>query len=457
MDNRIENEAISESASPPRRNFYRVDPVLHRAFLVVLLFAMAFSSLVGAEAQEKIYWIEAAEIFSVNKDGSGTVQQLVGGLSIGYSIAVDEAAGKLYWADRTTNKISRSDIDGSNVEDLYTFPSDRPFTLALDVAAGDLYFASPDSDTINRAKMDGSAAPVVIYDANDASAAPNNTNSGNPGIRDVRGIALDVAAGMIYWTDRGTGADRVVRGTMDGTMVPQLLYTQGSGSAQMVALDIDAGMLYWTNSGRSQIERGKMDGSGSRESIYTNSSGSGGSVVGLVVDAPNGDLYWTSVTSDDIRRGKLEGANAVDGTPVVVRSGLANPWALAIATSGAFPPVVDEAPNITLTGTDPYDVECGIAYIDLGASAIDDLDGDISVSIVVDSSNVNTSALGSYTVTYDVTDSGGNAAVQVTRTVTVSDTTPPVIALSGSASEVLECGVDVYAELGASADAPNSA
>ena len=74
MDNRIENEAISESASPPRRNFYRVDPVLHRAFLVVLLFAMAFSSLVGAEAQEKIYWIEAAEIFSVNKDGSGTVQ-----------------------------------------------------------------------------------------------------------------------------------------------------------------------------------------------------------------------------------------------------------------------------------------------------------------------------------------------------------------------------------------------
>ena len=86
----------------------------------------------------------------------------------------------------------------------------RPFTIALDVAAGDIYFASPDTKTIKRGKMDGSAAPVVIYDSADASAAPNNTS--NPGIRDVRGIALDVAAGMIYWTDRGTGDDRVVRG-----------------------------------------------------------------------------------------------------------------------------------------------------------------------------------------------------------------------------------------------------
>jgi hypothetical protein len=284
--------------------------------------------------EEKIYWIEAAEIFSVNKDGSGDILQVVGGLSAGFSIAVDEIAGKLYWTDRTTNKISRSDIDGSNVEDLYTFASDRPFTLALDVAAGDLYFSSPDSKTINRAKMDGSAAPVVIYDSSDASAAPDDGNSGNPGIRDVRGIALDLNAGMIYWTDRGTGADRVVRGTMDGTMVPQLLYTQGSGSAQMVALDIDAEMLYWTNSGRSQIERGKMDGSGSRESLYVSSSGAGGGIVGLALDVSNGDLYWTSTSSDDIRRGKLDGPNAVDGTVVVVRSGLANPWALVLGTSG---------------------------------------------------------------------------------------------------------------------------
>ena len=43
---------------------------------------------------------------------------------------------------------------------------------------------------------------------------------------------------------------------------------------------------------------------------------------------------------------------------------------------------------------------------------------------------VNTSVLGTYTVTYDVTDSSGNEAVQVTRTVIVEDTTPPVITVT---------------------------
>ncbi|MBT5926631.1 MAG: hypothetical protein HOH33_08445, partial [Verrucomicrobia bacterium] len=153
---------------------------------------------------EKIYWVETEKVQSINKDATGAVDLLVPGLSIGFDIALDEVGGKVYWADRATYKISRSDLDGSNVEDLYSLTaSDRPFTITLDVAAGDLYYASPDSKTIKRAKMDGSTAPVVIYDQNDASAAPNQSK--NPGIRDVRGMALDVAAGIIYWTDRGSG------------------------------------------------------------------------------------------------------------------------------------------------------------------------------------------------------------------------------------------------------------
>ena len=54
------------------------------------------------------------------------------------------------------------------------------------------------------------------------------------------------------------------------------------------------------------------------------------------------------------------------------------------------------------------------------------LSGIQTASIVIDATAVNTAVLGSYSVTYDVTDTSGNPAVQVTRTVDVVDTTVPV-------------------------------
>ncbi|MBO6631702.1 MAG: DUF5011 domain-containing protein, partial [Psychroserpens sp.] len=61
-------------------------------------------------------------------------------------------------------------------------------------------------------------------------------------------------------------------------------------------------------------------------------------------------------------------------------------------------------------------------YVEQGATATDNIDGDISSSIVIGGS-VNTNAAGSYQVTYDVSDAAGNAATQVVRTVNVSEPT----------------------------------
>ena len=47
------------------------------------------------------------------------------------------------------------------------------------------------------------------------------------------------------------------------------------------------------------------------------------------------------------------------------------------------------------------------------------MDDDLSASVVIDATTVDTSAPGDYTVTYDVTDAAGNVAVTQTRTVTV--------------------------------------
>jgi len=107
-------------------------------------------------------------------------------------------------------------------------------------------------------------------------------------------------------------------------------------------------------------------------------------------------------------------------------------------------------PEITLVGADPQLIEVGDPYVELGATAIDNYDGDISGSIVIDASAVNTSVLGDYPVTYDVDDSSGNSATTVTRTVTIQDTTPPVITLVDADPQLIEVG-DPYVELGATA------
>ncbi len=84
------------------------------------------------------------------------------------------------------------------------------------------------------------------------------------------------------------------------------------------------------------------------------------------------------------------------------------------------------APVITRNGTSPVTVQCGSTYVDAGATATDNCDGDLTTSIST-VNPVNTALVGSYTVTYNVTDSAGNPATQRTRMVNVVDTTAPVI------------------------------
>ncbi len=104
-------------------------------------------------------------------------------------------------------------------------------------------------------------------------------------------------------------------------------------------------------------------------------------------------------------------------------------------------------PVITLNGENPVTVPCGVAYTDAGATADDDINGDVTEDIVTTGS-VNTGLPGQYTIAYDVSDALGNAAETVTRTVNVADETAPEIQLSGAAAVTVPCG-NSYADAGA--------
>jgi len=112
--------------------------------------------------------------------------------------------------------------------------------------------------------------------------------------------------------------------------------------------------------------------------------------------------------------------------------------------------VVDTTvPVITLTGDAVVTIEVDAPYTDAGATALDNYDGDITPAIVV-VNTVNTAIVGNYTVTYNVSDAASNAAVQVTRTVNVVDTTVPVITLTGDEIVTIEVGT-TYVDGGATA------
>ena len=89
-----------------------------------------------------------------------------------------------------------------------------------------------------------------------------------------------------------------------------------------------------------------------------------------------------------------------------------------------------EAPAITLNGPATININQGDTYTDPGATATDNVDGDLTSSIVV-SGTIDTNNPGTYTVTYTVNDAAGNAATPVVRTVNVLDTQAPVITLLG--------------------------
>jgi hypothetical protein len=91
-------------------------------------------------------------------------------------------------------------------------------------------------------------------------------------------------------------------------------------------------------------------------------------------------------------------------------------------------------PVISLIGSSSISIERGTTYSDAGATASDNIDGDITSSITT-SGLVDTSTPGTYTITYSATDDSGNTGT-ATRTVIVNESAAiTALAATGILSE----------------------
>jgi len=122
--------------------------------------------------------------------------------------------------------------------------------------------------------------------------------------------------------------------------------------------------------------------------------------------------------------------------------------------SVSYTPVDTTPPVITLSGGDMTLAQNGV-FADAGYSAADNVDGNLTAKVKVSGAVDSAAAVGTvFTITYDVYDAAGNAAIQKARSITITaplDTTPPVITLLGHQSVTILMGTS-YKDSGATAN-----
>ena len=256
---------------------------------------------------EKMYWTNRGEdkIQRSDLDGSNVEDIVTTGSPRG--LALDMVEGKIYWTDQGTRKIRRAELDGTEVEDLVTGLG-NPVGLAVNVGEGKVYWTDTSTEKIQRANLDGSQVEDLVTE----------------GLSHPTGLALDGVRGKIYWTDWGT--DKIQRAYLDGYFVEDLV-TSGLSSPEGLALDVGEGKIYWTDYGTDKIQRADLDGSNVEDLVV-----SGLSIPrGLALDLLGGKMYWTDSGGDRIKRANLDGTEVED----LVTTGLANPLGLALDSPAA--------------------------------------------------------------------------------------------------------------------------
>src|ERR1700729_405101 len=226
-------------------------------------------------ATARLFFLSASsgQVFSANADGSDLKVIVSEGRRLPDGIVVDAEAGHLYWTNMgnpTANdgSIERADLDGQNLT--HIVPPGGTFTpkqLQLDEKNRKLYWCDREGMRVMRANLDGSNLETLI-DTSEGDARPG---------KDIKkwcvGIALDVEAGKLYWTQKGSdnaGEGRIFRANLE---IPkgqsaanrkdiELLY---KGLPEPIDLELDLAnrLIYWTDRGDpprgNTVNRAPMD------------------------------------------------------------------------------------------------------------------------------------------------------------------------------------------------------
>ena len=266
------------------------------------------SPVVHLEAAQRppIYWVGAIT-GTLHRLVSDEVENLVPNVKNATSLAVDMAGGKLYWAEKIserTGRIRGANLDGTNVKLVKNLTS-VPHGIVLDTVNGKLYLTNA-WGKVQRLNVDGSNfQPNFITDLN----TPRN-------------LALDVTGGKVYWTETSGGSGRIRRANLDGSKVETIV----TSLAIPMDIAVFGNTLYWAermDEHRGEIRSIALTG---MPNITTHRSFPKSVPLGIAVDGVEGTLYWTT-SLGDISRSPLDGRQFPQQTVV---TGLGTPERLAV-------------------------------------------------------------------------------------------------------------------------------
>ena len=312
-----------------------------------------------------------------------------------------------------SNSVAIGDVNADSLPDI-VFANSSPNTLFLNRSGG-IFTVAPDAEFGDESSVDvvvvdlfGNARAEMVFANTDGDAliySQNGTSLALP-----TGPTTSVAAGdfdgdgridlvfgradtsmglpsnpVFLNTSSGPAGQFFPAGTLGASPTNDVLVvdTDEDGDLDVVSINATGGHQAFVNNGNGAF------------SLHEQQFSSAGARFGVAAKLSVDDRVDVAVT----------GPNGVD---VFYNDGNGN---IGAGDTGI--------PVITLLGEATIELIVEATFEDPGATAMDAVDGDLTENIVVDNP-VDTAVLGTYTVTYTVTDRSGNPAVPVTRTVTVA-------------------------------------
>ncbi|KAF2404938.1 YWTD domain-containing protein [Trichodelitschia bisporula] len=287
----------------------------------------------ATSAGGRLYFLDqggfkAGRILSTKADGTDLRVILEGLRAAPDGIAVDRAAGYIYFTNMGTSagntaagSVQRVGLDGKGLVTVVQpgkTHTAKQLTLVEEGGKKKLYWGDREGMKVMRANIDGSGLEVVVDTAKYAC-------SGEP-CKHVVGVAVDTKNGFVYWTQKGGEAG----GQGSIHRAPTTLKageTAGARSDVQTLLKglpepIDAhwvaesGTLYWT-------DRGRTTGGNSVNKLVLGAAAAGGAVqgakaqvlygglgtgIGIAVDVPSNQV-WATDLRGQVWLSDLEGKN----------------------------------------------------------------------------------------------------------------------------------------------------
>ena len=260
-------------------------------------------------------------VVSLNPDGSDR-KVIVTGCRFPDGIAVDVAAGHVYWTNMGVPKVNdgsveRADLDGRNRKTIV--PQGGTFTpkqIQLEKNSRKLYWCDREGMRVMRANLDGSNIETVV------DTSQGDPRPGPDASRWCVGVAIDIDGGKVYWTQKGpdnAGKGRICRAGID---VPtgqtasnradiEVLY---DGLPEPIDLDLDLNnrVMYWTDRGDpprgNTVNRAPMDsaakGRPAPEIVLTHLMEG----IGIALDL-KGDRMFITDFGGNVLAAKLDGTD----------------------------------------------------------------------------------------------------------------------------------------------------